>query len=74
MELTTWLPCSALLVHKVLDPRISLLCKQEAGQQQYLTPAAIQLNLRRWVPMLGQKGAQRALAQHLASILPFGAI
>ena len=30
---------------------------QRAEEQKYLTPAAIQLNLQRWVPVLGQKGA-----------------
>lgn len=47
---------------------------QGAEEQKYLTPAAIQLNLQRWVPMPGQKGAKWALAQHLASVLPLGAI
>lgn len=53
MKFSACLPCSALLLH----PGFLCAASRRPGSRraESLTPAAIQLNLWRWVPVLGYK-------------------
>lgn len=72
VELSAWLPCSALLLHPGFPCPASR--RPERRGTEISHPSSHPAEPVEMGSCAGIEGAKRALAQHLTSVSPFGAV